>query len=288
MAKKWYIQFDVNDWIGDTACIRVASRGFWITAICAMWRLDQCGQISGTISYLAKVCICREDEARAAIEDIESFNVGDVQRENNGVITLINRRMSREFKKRQDAANRQLKHREKKCHTKVTHVSREKNAHSYSNSNSYKKEIPSESPASAPNLIPPESLIETPPKRARAPNPIWDVVVELFYRDGVPESQKSAVGKIVKDFNSVGATADEIRTRYERYRNGWPNIAHTARGLVYNWSQFGPGCTVGSAPGQSAHGSGGTASGYAVRRRSGEYPEDPTANLPISRVTSGT
>lgn len=145
--------------------------------------------------------------------------------------------------------------------------------------------------ASEPSLIPetPQDQTETrPPKRARAPNPIWDVVKELFYRDGIPNSQNAAVAKIVHDFESVRATPDEIRTRYERYRKGWPNIAHTARGLVYNWSQFGPGCAVGSAPSQSAHGAGGAAAASNIRRRSGEYNEDTSANLPISRVGSVT
>lgn len=117
-------------------------------------------------------------------------------------------------------------------------------------------------------------------KQPRAPNPVWDTVVDIWFKDGVATSLRPKIGKIVRDFKDLGAEPDEIRKRYDNYRARWPDMACTPEGLVKHWSQFGAGAGVAGQT-QQTSGNYSKTSG-SIRRRSGEYYEDPTTDLPIT------
>jgi putative component of membrane protein insertase Oxa1/YidC/SpoIIIJ protein YidD len=97
MAKHFFMQFYPGEWLSDAKVsqCRPATRGIWWDAISAMHGIDRCGQLSGTIEALARVCRCRVDEMRAAVDDLRSTGAADVT-ECNGIVTLVNRRMCRE------------------------------------------------------------------------------------------------------------------------------------------------------------------------------------------------
>ena len=78
------------------------------------------------------------------------------------------------------------------------------------------------------------------PKGGRKPDPIWDTVAELWYPSGVPKSQTNAVGRIVSDLKSLGATRQTLLERRSRMIAAWTpkGVECTARALVNHWDRF--------------------------------------------------
>ncbi len=115
MTKHFFMQYVPGDWLSDAQVsqCRPATRGIWWDAISAIHGIDRCGQLRGTVEALARVCRCRVDEMRAAVDDLRSTGAADVT-ESNGIVTLVNRRMRREYENRQAVKNRVDRHRENK------------------------------------------------------------------------------------------------------------------------------------------------------------------------------
>ncbi len=107
MPKHFFMQYVPGDWLSDARVsqCRPETRGIWWDAKSAMHGLDRCGQLSGTVEALSRVCRCRVDEMRAAVDDLRSTGAADVT-ESNGIVTLVNRRMRREYENRQAVKNR--------------------------------------------------------------------------------------------------------------------------------------------------------------------------------------
>jgi len=107
MTRHFFVQFVPGEWLSDARVsqCRPATRGIWIDGLSAMHGIDRCGQLSGTVEALARVCRCRVDEMRAAVDDLCSTGAADVT-VSNGVVTLVNRRMRREYENRQAVKNR--------------------------------------------------------------------------------------------------------------------------------------------------------------------------------------
>lgn len=61
-----------------------------------------------------------------------------------------------------------------------------------------------------------------------------------------PEHKRRS--ETVKQLLAAGATADEVRTRAERYRRSWPTMTLTDRALVVHWSKFRSDAKLGQAP----------------------------------------
>jgi hypothetical protein len=156
-----YIPFYTGDWLKDPklSMCSPATRGIWVDAVCAMHESDRSGSLTGTPDQLARVLRCTPSDLHPAIAELISTGAADV-REHNGFVTLINRRMKREYEHRKKAAERQRSHRlrenkgrevDKINHandsdvpTNVTPESRERNAlysYSYSISNFEKEKL---------------------------------------------------------------------------------------------------------------------------------------------------
>src|SRR5581483_8888058 len=97
--KKWpFIQWFVSDWLGDpkvTQC-EPATRGILFDWLCNMHALDRSGVITGPREELARFGRCSAVQCDAALRDLIRTNAADVT-ERNGVVTVTNRRMRREF-----------------------------------------------------------------------------------------------------------------------------------------------------------------------------------------------
>lgn len=79
-------------------------------------------------------------------------------------------------------------------------------------------------------------------KRRRKPDPIWDVIVELWFPSGVSRTQKTRVGKLVRDFKAKSnATPEEIRARFVEVASKWGPEKATPETVEKHWDQFGPG-----------------------------------------------
>ena len=102
-----------------------------------MHELDGCGELSGTIKQLAVLGRCTPTEVEAAIDELSESESATVTFHNKK-ITLINRRMAKEYKRRKSNTNRQKRYRNKSQpednKTEVTEKSRSPSSSSSSSS----------------------------------------------------------------------------------------------------------------------------------------------------------
>ena len=126
-----------GDWLRDAAvsACAPATRGIWMDLLCAMHDRGRMGELRGTTDQLARLARCSAAEIVAALTDLQITEAADVTIR-NGVVTVINRRMRREAKLRDDNRTRK---RRSRGHGDVTEKSR-----LYSSSSSSK--TPLESP----------------------------------------------------------------------------------------------------------------------------------------------
>lgn len=118
-----FMQFYTGDWLRDPEVSKLSpmARGIWIDALAAMHEQNRQGYVTGTAEQLARVCRCSTSEMTQAIEEFDLTNCAGVSREchslsENGpaIVTLTNRRMSREHQQRVSAANRKANERQRK------------------------------------------------------------------------------------------------------------------------------------------------------------------------------
>lgn len=114
--------FYTGDWVKDPnlSMCSPASRGIWADVICAMHDSDRSGRLTGTAEQLSRVCRSTLAEMQSAITELDATGTATVTIR-NGVVTLVCRRMEREYKLRQQDKKRQDRHRGK---PDVTPVSR--------------------------------------------------------------------------------------------------------------------------------------------------------------------
>ncbi|HZV36614.1 MAG TPA: hypothetical protein VFB72_18700 [Verrucomicrobiae bacterium] len=110
-----WMQFYIADWLRDTALCSPATRGIWLDALCVMWGNGRTGELRGTYDQLARALRCTRPEVELAVAELEQCNTADVKRDNdysgNVLVTLINRRMQREYKERMGIKLRVNRHR---------------------------------------------------------------------------------------------------------------------------------------------------------------------------------
>ncbi len=112
MAKAPAFQFYVKDWLSDPELQSCSSstRGIWINALCYMWESVTRGQISGSIEELSKLLRASNGDFATFLEDLRRHKFADVTN-CNSEITIINRRMFREQKQRENTRLRVSKFR---------------------------------------------------------------------------------------------------------------------------------------------------------------------------------
>lgn len=125
-AKLPFLKFFPADWVTDPnlSMCSASTRGIWIDMICAMHQSDRSGTLTGTPDQLARVCRCSPSDVHSAVCELKATGTADV-RECNGVVTVINRRMQREYRERVATTRRVVKHR---CNGRVTDLKRDCNA----------------------------------------------------------------------------------------------------------------------------------------------------------------
>lgn len=111
------ILFYCGDWLKDpklSSC-SPSTRGIWVDLLCAMHENDNSGEISGTCSQLSRMARCTDKEMASALVEIENTGTGLVA-QHNGIITVICRRMKREFNNRKNNRIRQQRFQRKLSH----------------------------------------------------------------------------------------------------------------------------------------------------------------------------
>ena len=119
-----------------------------------------------------------------------------------------------------------------------------------------------------------DSETEKPSAKKRAPDAIWETVVQIWFPSGVAPSDQKRIGKIVRDLKAKGATPDEILTRLDRYRRQWPAAADTPEAVVKHWDRFAIEPT----------GRGGPVDPATERRRQKAAQEHPEPKLGLPRL----
>lgn len=123
-----YMQFYPADWKTDSDLRKcsLSSRGFWIEMLGSMHLDNRSGEISGTFSELSQLAGCSPEEAEKAIKELYEKQAANVTLPLQNVtcnekVTIINRRMKNEHKKRNGSTLRVRKHREQQdCNATVT------------------------------------------------------------------------------------------------------------------------------------------------------------------------
>ena len=115
-------QFYVRDWLSDPQ-LRMAShdtKGVWIDLLCFMWEAPERGQLIGTAPELARMVGATDEVFGIFLNEAQRLKFADVTFCNNEV-TLINRRMARDQKNRNNTRLRVAKYRSNApCNEKVT------------------------------------------------------------------------------------------------------------------------------------------------------------------------
>lgn len=192
MSKKLpAIQFYPADHIKDPnlSMCAPATRGIWMDLLCAMHENNRSGQITGTPQQLSRLCRCTAVEFSDALADLSSTKTANVT-ERNGIVTVVNRRMHREAK---DRENTNLRVQKFRGNGEVTDLKRESNNASSSSVSSSVTNVTGASPADSEN-----GKGKDPVTRR-----IWNDGVDLLKNSGFQEQDaRSLLGKLAKDFGS--------------------------------------------------------------------------------------
>lgn len=115
MAKLPWLKWFPADWLNDPklSLCSASTRGIWADLISYMHVADQSGTLAGTVEQLARFGRCSASEMAAALDELAQTGAADVTKK-RAVVTVINRKMSREFLKRQSDAARQLRSRSRR------------------------------------------------------------------------------------------------------------------------------------------------------------------------------
>lgn len=120
-----WMQFFATDWLNDplVSICEPATRGILMDWLCNMHLLDRSGLITATREQLARLGRCTTVQVESALTDLIQTKAADVTFRND-VVTVVNRRMKREYLARKNGAIRVERHRRNgACNGKVTSLS---------------------------------------------------------------------------------------------------------------------------------------------------------------------
>lgn len=122
-GKHFYMKWVPTDWLGaEITALSPAARGILFDWLNHMHLLDRCGQIVGTREQLAQLGRCISlPLIDAVLQEVKSTNAADVT-ECNGLVTVTNRRMRREWTERKQGAQRTAEHRAKSTEGRAPQV----------------------------------------------------------------------------------------------------------------------------------------------------------------------
>ena len=121
MARAPAFQFYVRDWLTDEhlVCVAASTRGIWIDFLCHAWIADERGIVYGSRAELCRKLNCNRRELKRFLKDADMHPFCDIS-EQNGIITIKNRRMLRDDLERAGTRERVKRHRKRKRNTNVT------------------------------------------------------------------------------------------------------------------------------------------------------------------------
>lgn len=221
-----------------------ATRLVWITFLAVMDE-DGFAALSSVGNVASRARVSPED-AEAAIRTLEGPDKLGLQQENQGKRiervpygwVVLNSKKYREF------TNREIEKGQNRARV-ARFRARQKDARvMLGNANVMQAETEAETKTEETNTPPPigdgpdgpqNSLSTEKTKKGRRRDPLWDAWVAKFYKSGVSPSERSKVGKEVRDLHSKGATPEDIPVVVAGYKAIFDNCVCTAAALVKHW-----------------------------------------------------
>ena len=127
MTKLPWIKWYPDDWLSATTTLSPSTCGVWMNILMYMHLNGRTGEVMGTMEVLARIGRCNLDEMQLAIDELKFYKIADVTKchtkslNSHAYVTLINRRMKKEYNKQNATRLRKQKERNKKaCHAKNT------------------------------------------------------------------------------------------------------------------------------------------------------------------------
>jgi hypothetical protein len=111
--KQFYIKFNTGDWLTDAklGMCTPLTRGIWIDILAVMSKDGSKGVIQGTYEQLARLFRCNCNELKHAIMELNATSTAEINEHTNGIVTVCNRRMQKEYRERLATNERVKKHR---------------------------------------------------------------------------------------------------------------------------------------------------------------------------------
>jgi hypothetical protein len=273
MSKAPAFQFYPGDYIQDTRALSLAARGAWQDLLCFMWRSEEKGKLSYSIEGYSHLFGTSIEETKRVIDELVSLKICNTVTECNGNVTLINRRMVRDEKARQQTNDRVKRFRntneKRPCNEKETSPSSSSSSFSsYSSTTNTEektkeKEVKEKEKASAeepPPLILPKDI---------KPD-IWKEFVKMRRKIKAPLTEKGSE-LIMIELDKIGQNKNDVLN--QSIRNSWRGVfeLHTQGGFNANRNERNNSRTGSRESSQKTTGSG--HQGLFVQENR-EWPED--------------
>lgn len=115
MSELPWFKFVIAHWMLDRNLAKCSSatRGVWLELIIAMHQDDRSGELRETVDHLAQLARTTTVIMNQALTELQTTKTADVTFRNT-VVTVVNRKMKREWKERTSTALRVKKHRSNK------------------------------------------------------------------------------------------------------------------------------------------------------------------------------
>lgn len=228
MAKPPYFPFYVNDFISDpyVELMSTTAVGAYILLLCRSWHLDPPASLPDDDRQLARWARLTADEwTEVRPEVLLAFTLGSDSR-------LHQKRLRQEYERFIARSRSASKNGKKGGRTSDGKAVAKRQL---CDSKARASDSDSDSESSSPDGKKKTTRKHTP--RAREPNPIWDVIAEIWHEGAVKPPHAGHVGKQVKAFTELEATPDDIRTRRANLERSWSGIPVTADALIKHWHE---------------------------------------------------
>lgn len=224
----WYRMY--HDARNDNKLLSLTDAQFRVWFRALTFASDRVADKRGTITDCSEVVLAWEVAGgdvvllRETLARLEELAI--VERSPEGGLRFLGWRTRQYVEKPADVATRQAAYREKK--KQEAQAAQKKQARRAATTADAQPELALEAdPAAA--LVVSDVAGDTP--RKRAPDIIWDVLVELFGEPGTPD-ERSKRNKAVKQFRvgaqSSGITEEEMVRRIQRAHENWPLVMRDA------------------------------------------------------------
>jgi uncharacterized protein YdaU (DUF1376 family) len=110
-----FIQFYPADYQNDTRMLSLAAKGGWVDILCMLHSSSTRGEMTLPMLGWARIMGAGVDQASAVIAELECMKIAEITRDGNGLVTVTNRRMSRDAITRQQTRLRVERHRSKEA-----------------------------------------------------------------------------------------------------------------------------------------------------------------------------